>query len=59
LLVVDDPLRANLARNPNVAEFRRLCIVRGMVSLQQDGMKKVGSGLTTVQEILRVTREGH
>ncbi|MDX9911491.1 MAG: ATPase, T2SS/T4P/T4SS family [Phycisphaerales bacterium] len=59
LLVVDDHMRDIIARNPNVAEFRRLCIERGMVSLQQDGMKKVGSGLTTVQEILRVTREGH
>ena len=59
LLVVDDHMRDIVARNPNVAEFRRLCIERGMVSLQQDGMKKVASGLTTVQEILRVTREAH
>ncbi len=58
LLVVDDQLRDIIARNPNVAEFRRLCMERGMVSLRQDGMRKVQRGLTTVQEVLRVT-EAH
>ncbi len=55
LLTIDDQLRDVIARNPNVAEFRRLCLERGMSSLRQDGMKKVAEGLTTVQEILRVT----
>ncbi|MEM9065455.1 MAG: GspE/PulE family protein [Planctomycetota bacterium] len=59
LLSVDDQVRDVIARNPNVSEFRRLCLERGMVSLQADGLKKVARGLTTVQEILRVTREGH
>jgi hypothetical protein len=55
LLVVDDQLRDIIARNPNVAEFRRLCLERGMVTLRQDGMRKVAKGLTTVQEVIRVT----
>jgi type IV pilus assembly protein PilB len=59
LLAVDDQLRDIIARNPNVAEFRRLCIERGMVTLRQDGMKKVVSGLTTIQEVLRVTDGAH
>jgi type II secretory ATPase GspE/PulE/Tfp pilus assembly ATPase PilB-like protein len=58
LLVVDDQLRDIIARNPNVAEFRRLCIERGMVTLRQDGIRKVARGLTTVPEVMRVT-EGH
>ncbi len=59
LLVVDDQLRDIIARNPNVAEFRRLCIERGMVSLRADGMSKVARGMTTVQEVLRVTEAVH
>jgi len=55
LLTVDDQLRDVIARNPNVAEFRRTCIERGMVTLRGDGMRKVGAGVTTVHEILRVT----
>ncbi len=58
LLAVDDQLRDTIARNPNVAEFRRLCIERGMVTLRNDGMRKVAKGLTTIGEVLRVT-EGH
>ncbi len=59
LLSIDDQLRDIIARNPNVAEFRRLCIERGMVTLRQDGMHKVAKGLTTVQEVLRVTEASH
>jgi len=58
LLCVDDQLRDIISRNPNVAEFRRLCIERGMVTLRNDGIRKVAKGVTTMQEVLRVT-EGH
>ena len=46
LLVVDDSLRDIIARNPNVSEFRRLCIERGMMTLRVDGLRKVKEGLT-------------
>jgi type II secretory ATPase GspE/PulE/Tfp pilus assembly ATPase PilB-like protein len=59
MLVIDDALRDVIARNPNVAEFRRLCIERGMVTLRQDGLRKVANGLTTVSEVLRVTEGAH
>lgn len=58
LLVVDDSLRDIIARNPNVSEFRRICMERGMVSLRQDGMSKVAKGLTSVEEIIRATEAG-
>ncbi len=59
LLIMDDQIRDIVARNPNVTEFRRFCIERGMVSLRQDGLSKVKQGLTTVTEVLRVTESGH
>ncbi len=55
LLTIDDQVRDVVARNPNVAEFRRMCIERGMVTLRQDGMRKTARGQTTIQEIIRVT----
>ena len=55
LLVVDDSLRDIIARNPNVAEFRRTCMERGMVTLRQDGMSKVAKGMTSVEEVIRAT----
>ncbi len=55
LLALDDHIRDIIARNPNVTEFRRHCIERGMVTLRQDGLVKVARGLTTVHEVLRTT----
>ena len=55
LLILDDSLRDTIAANPSVTEFRRQCIERGMVTLREDGFKKVARGLTTVDEVLRVT----
>jgi type IV pilus assembly protein PilB len=55
MLVLDDFLRDAVARNPNVTEFRRVCTERGMVTLREDGFKKVSEGMTTVEEVLRVT----
>ena len=56
MLVINDSVRDLIAHNPDVTEFRRSCIERGMVSLRQDGMMKVASGLTTIEEVLRVTQ---
>ncbi|MCC6683114.1 MAG: Flp pilus assembly complex ATPase component TadA [Phycisphaeraceae bacterium] len=55
LLVFNDQLRDKIASNPNVSEFRRMCIEGGMVNLREDGFRKVAAGLTTIDEVLRVT----
>ncbi|MEE9405039.1 MAG: GspE/PulE family protein [Algisphaera sp.] len=57
LLVINDELRDAIAREPNVTEFRRKCLEFGMLSLRADGYDKVVRGLTTVEEVLRVTEE--
>ena len=58
LLIMDDGLRDMVTRNPNVTELRKLCRERGLVTLRQDGFEKVTKGLTTIDEILRVTESG-
>ena len=55
LLVLDDHLRDLIASSPNVTEFRRICCERGMVTLREDGFKKVQDSLTTIEEVMRVT----
>lgn len=54
-LVIDDTYRDIITKNPTVTELRRLCNERGMVSLRDDGFRKVQAGLTTVDEVMRVT----
>ncbi len=55
LLVLDDHIRDAIAGSPNVTQFRRMCSERGMVTLREDGFTKVADGLTSVEEVLRVT----
>jgi len=55
MLVMDDSLRDLVTANPDVNHLRKLCRERGLVTLRDDGFQKVIKGLTTVDEILRVT----
>ncbi len=55
LLILDDILRDEITKKPNVSEFRRLCVERGMQTLRIDGFNKVAKGETTIEEVLRVT----
>jgi type II secretory ATPase GspE/PulE/Tfp pilus assembly ATPase PilB-like protein len=55
MLVMDDSLRDLITGNPDVTHLRKLCRERGLVTLRQDGFQKVLKGLTTIDEILRVT----
>jgi len=57
MLLLDDFMRDAIARSPNVTEFRKICIDRGMVTLRTDGFQKVARGQTSVEEVLRVTEE--
>jgi general secretion pathway protein E len=56
LLVLDDELRPRIAER-SAATLRELGRARGMITLREDGLRKVARGLTSVQEVLRVTRE--
>ena len=55
LLLIDDEMRDLISRSPSVMDLRRMAVQKGMRDLRADGMAKVGQGLTTVEEILRVT----
>jgi type IV pilus assembly protein PilB len=55
LLVMDDSLRDMVTANPDVIRLRKACRERGLVTLREDGFDKVTKGMTTIDEILRVT----
>ncbi len=55
LLIVNDMMRDKISANTPVNELRSLAKESGMVTLHQDGMSKVKAGLTTVEEVFRVT----
>ena len=51
--VTDDLGRAISGKAP-LSELRQVAIEEGMISLAQDGWRKVQAGITTVEEVLRV-----
>jgi len=59
LLLLDDDLRDLIATRPSVTDLRRLCQEKGMVSLREDGLRKLRAGTTTIEEVLRVTEDVH
>jgi general secretion pathway protein E len=56
-LVVNEEIRRLILRQAESKELQRAAIEAGMVSMYDDGMHKALSGVTTVEEVLRVTRD--
>jgi general secretion pathway protein E len=58
MLPMTDPLRTLVMKHANSAELKVEAQRGGMVSMYEDGMRKALAGMTTFEEVLRVTREG-
>ena len=54
LLVVTDEIKQALLASPQAGALREIARTQGMLSLRQDGWRKVQAGITTVEEVLRV-----
>ncbi len=57
VLTMTDQLRSLIMRHATSSELRTAAIAGGMETLYENGLKKAVQGLTTMEEILRVTRE--
>ncbi|WP_282753999.1 type II secretion system ATPase GspE [Desulfuromonas thiophila] len=57
LLILTEDLRSALLQHSDAASLRQLAIGQGMVPLRQAGLEKARQGLTSLEEVLRVTRE--
>lgn len=57
LLIMDDPIRALILQRSDAGSIRNLALSNGFKTLRMDGARKVFSGLTSVEEVLRVTLE--
>jgi type IV pilus assembly protein PilB len=58
LFVPNDEIRDKITAAPSLNELRAAAKQAGMVCLRDDGMAKVKAGITTVDEVLRVTAIG-
>ncbi|MHC3435310.1 GspE/PulE family protein [Delftia lacustris] len=57
MLVVDDTIRAQIHRQASEAEIRDTALAAGMRLMRDDGERLVREGITTPEEVLRVTRD--
>jgi len=57
LLVVDDELRALMLKEIATGPIRELALKKGMRPLFVDGLIKVAQGITTIEEVIRVSQQ--
>ena len=57
ILLIDDAIRKLVGRGIDSKTIQEQAVSKGMITLRQDGARKVLAGVTTVAEILRQTEE--
>ncbi len=57
LFPITEDVRSLVLRRASSREIRRVAIDQGMVTLRQDGWSRAVEGVTTIEEVLRVTQE--
>ena len=55
VMTIDDRLEELVVARATGTEMRQAALAAGMVSLREDGWSKVAQGLTTIEEVLRVS----
>lgn len=55
LLLVDEPMEAAIYQNPTEIQLKDLAKKQGMVTMQEDGVLKIVSGITSFEEVERLT----
>jgi general secretion pathway protein E/type IV pilus assembly protein PilB len=56
LLVVDDAVRDMVLRREGAGKLKRYAVEHGMRPLREDGWDRVRAGVTTPEEVLRITK---
>jgi len=57
LLVVDEEIQNLIMKGTDANVIRRAAIERGMTTLREDGATRTMQGVTSIQEVARVTQE--
>ena len=56
LMVISNELKKQIVKSPDVIQLRHIALENGMISILSHGSELVRRGVTTVSEVLRVTR---
>lgn len=58
VLVMDDTLRRLVLKRADAREIEQAAIEGGMMTIYRDGLRKAAEGITSIEEVLRVTWDG-
>lgn len=57
ILLVDEDIRRMILERTNTGEIKKVALAKGMLTLRMSGAQKVAEGITTIEEVIRVTQE--
>jgi general secretion pathway protein E len=57
LLIVDDLIRSQIHERAAEAKIRQVALAAGMLTMRDDGQRWVNQGITSLDEVIRVTRD--
>ena len=57
MMPMTDAMRTLVMKHATATELKALAMKEGMLTMYEDGMRKAVNGVTTVEEVLRATRE--
>ncbi len=57
IMPVTEKLREVIIQRPTTEQLFKEAVADGMITMMRDGMDKVSSGLTTIEEVFRVAKE--
>ncbi|MEL6349824.1 MAG: type II secretion system ATPase GspE [Myxococcota bacterium] len=57
LMIVDDEIRHMVTSGSNSGQVKKFAVSQGMLTLRDDGVRKVLAGETSLDEVLRVTQD--
>jgi type II secretory ATPase GspE/PulE/Tfp pilus assembly ATPase PilB-like protein len=55
ILIIDDELRELIYADVPITAIQSAAVKKGMVTLKEDGLRKVAQGVTSIEELIRVT----
>jgi type II secretory ATPase GspE/PulE/Tfp pilus assembly ATPase PilB-like protein len=56
VLVPSEKIEALIAKKATISEFEKTAVEEGMITMEQDGLMRALQGMTTIEEVWRVTR---
>lgn len=57
LMILDDAIKNLILKTSDSNAIKRKAVEQGMITLRQDGTQKVLDGITTIEEVFRVTQQ--